>query len=195
MFTWRMNKVFRGFKNKISPFYMKNLTKLLQNEDLKKELIANNITLYVSFHRYLTDTYHNIIKNILKNNNNIKVIEQNDISECLAKTNLVVSDFSSVIFDLMYRNKPFIIYVPDANDPKVKNLYYHDYIELIKRMNEGDFKVANKCNTVEETVQKIIYYIKNKFKIDDELKKYFEYFNFKPGNNVDEFINYLLKLQ
>ena len=195
MFTWRMNKVFRGFKNKISPFYMKNLTKLLQNEDLKNELVANNITLYVSFHRYLTDTYHNIIKNILKNNNNIKVIEQNDISECLAKTNLVVSDFSSVIFDLMYRNKPFIIYVPDANDPKVKSLYYHDYIDLIKRMNEGDFKVANKCNTVEETVQKIIYYIKNKFKIDDELKKYFEYFNFKPGNNVDEFINYLLKLQ
>ena len=43
-----------------------------------------------------------------------------------------------------------------------------------------------------ETVQKIIYYIKNKFKIDDELKKYFEYFNFKPGNNVDEFINSLL---
>jgi hypothetical protein len=62
-------------------------------------------------------------------------------------------------------------------------------------MNKGDFKVENKCNTVEETVKKIIYYIKNKFKIDDKLKKYFEYFNFKPGNNVDKFIHYLLSLK
>ena len=194
MFTWRMNKRFLGFKNKISPFYMKNLTELLLNEDLKKELEVNNITLYVSFHRYVKDTYNKKIKTILKNNKNIKVIEQNDISECLAKTNLVVTDFSSIIFDLMYRNKPFVIYVPDSNDPKITSLYYYDYIKLIRRMNEGDFKVVNKCNNVEETVKKIIYYIQNKFKIDNDLKNYFDYFDFKPGNNIDKFIDYLLSL-
>ena len=194
MFTWRMNKIFLEHNSKISPFYMQNLTKLLLNKELKKELEANNLTLYVSFHRYLKDTYHDIIKGILRNNSNIKVIEQNDISECLSKTNLVVSDFSSIIFDLMYRNKPFIIYVPDSNDPEIPDLYYKDYIQLIKKMNEGAFKVANKCNTVEETVKKIIYYVKNKFKIDANLKTYFDYFNFKQGNNIDKFINYLLSL-
>ena len=195
MFTWRMNKVFLNFKNKVSPYYMANLTKLLLNEDLKKELEINNITLYVSFHRYVKYSYHKKIKSILGNNKHIKAIEQNDISECLAKTNLVVTDFSSIIFDLMYRNKPFIIYVPDSDDPKIPRLYYHDYIKLIKRMNEGAFKVVNKCNTVEETVKKIIYYIKNRFKIDDNLKQYFDYFDLKPGNNVDNFIKYLLSLE
>ena len=38
------------------------------------------------------------------------------------KTNLAVSDFSSIVFDLMYRKKPIIIYIPDANDPNIKKI-------------------------------------------------------------------------
>ena len=144
MFTWRMNQKFWNYN--LSSFYMQNITKLLQNENLIKELDNNNITLYVSLHRYIKDTYQNIIKDILKNNRNIKVLEQNDLSECLAKSNLVVSDFSSVIFDLMYRDKPFIIYIPDSDDPENINIYSDDYIQLIDRMNNGTFKIENKCN-------------------------------------------------
>jgi CDP-glycerol glycerophosphotransferase (TagB/SpsB family) len=192
MFTWRMNQKYWNYN--LSSFYMQNVTKLLQNENLIKELDNNNITLYVSFHRYIKDTYQNIIKDILKNNRNIKVLEQNDLSECLAKTNLVVSDFSSVIFDLMYRDKPFIIYIPDSDDPENINIYSDDYIQLIDRMNNGTFKIENKCNSVEETVDKMIFYIKNKFKVDGNLRKYFRYFNFKKGNNIDKFIDYLLSL-
>ena len=95
----------------------------------------------------------------------------------------------------MYRKKPFIIYVPDSKDPNITRLYTNDYIQLIQRMNNGTFKVQNKCNSVEETVQKIIYYIKNKFKIDKKLQKYYDYFDFKPGNNIDKLINYLLSLK
>ena len=193
MFTWRMNKKYWNYE--ISPYYIENMTKLIQNEVLRKELESNNITLYVSFHRYVRDANQQTIIDILENNKNIKVIEQNDISECLAKTNLVVTDFSSIIFDLMYREKPFVIYVPDSNDPNITDVYTDDYIQLIDRMNNGTFKTANKCNSVEETVNKIIYYIKNKFEIDDNLKKYFKYFNFIKGNNIGKFIKYLLSLE
>jgi CDP-glycerol glycerophosphotransferase (TagB/SpsB family) len=179
----------------ISPYYISNLTKLLQNEKLPKELAANNITLYVSFHRYLKEKYQNHIKEILNRNKNIKIIEQNDLSECLSKTSLVVSDFSSVIFDLMYRGKPFVIYIPDADDPNLNKIYSDDYVDLIHRMNNGTFKTENKCNTIEETVDKIIFYIKNKFNIDDKLKKYFQFFDFKVGNNIDKFITYLSSLE
>ena len=192
MFTWRMNKKYWIYE--ISPYYIENMTKLLKNKDLRKELKKNNITLYVSFHRYIRGNYQQTIKGILRNNKNIKILEQNDISECLAKTNLVVSDFSSIIFDLMYRNKPFIIYVPDSNDPNITRIYSDDYIQLIERMNNGTFKTENKCNNVKETVNKIIFYIQNKFNVDNKLKKYYKYFNFKKGNNIDKLIKYLISL-
>ena len=193
MFTWKKKKKYWNYE--ISPYYMENMTKLLQNEVLGKELEANNITLYVSFHRYVRDAYQQTIIDILENTKNVKVIDQNDISECLAKTNLVVTDFSSIIFDLMYREKPFVIYVPDSNDPNITDIYTDDYIQLIDRMNNGTFKTENKCESVEETVEKIIYYIKKKFAIDDKLRKYFKYFNFIKGNNIDKFIKYLVSLE
>ena len=192
MFTWRMNRKYWNYE--LSPYYIKNMGKLLKSKVLAKELETNNITLYVSYHRYLRDSYQQKIRNFIRFNKNIKLLEQNDISECLAKTNLVVSDFSSIIFDLMYRNKPFIIYVPDSNDPSIYDLYSDDYLQLIERMNNGTFKIANKCNNAEETVDKIIYYIKNNFKVDETLKKYYKYFNFKKGNNIDKLIKYLLSL-
>ena len=194
MFTWRMNRESKWNLN-ISPFYIKNLTELLQNKDLEKELTLHNMTLYVSFHRYLKESYQTLIKKITESNKNIVILEQNDLAECLSKTNLVVSDFSSIIFDLMYRQKPFIIYVPDGNEPRIKNIYTDDYISLIERMNKGEFKIENKCNNVQETVDKIIFYIKNDFKIDDKLKEYFNIFDFKVDNNIGKFINYLEMLQ
>ena len=193
MFTWRMS--INNWLDNISPYYISNMTKLLLNEKLAKELEENNITLYVSFHRYLKEKNQNQIKEILEKNKNIKVIEQNDLAECLSKTSLVVSDFSSVIFDLMYRGKPFVMYIPDADDPNLDEIYSNDYVDLIHRMNNGTFKTENKCNTVEETVDKIIFYIKNKFNIDENLKKYFQFFDFKVGNNIGKFINYLSSLE
>ena len=51
-----------------------------------------------------------------KNNKYIHFIEEKEISHCLSIINLLISDFSSIIFDIIYRRKPFIIYIPDAND-------------------------------------------------------------------------------
>lgn len=108
----------------------------------------------------MRDAYQQTIIDILENTKNVKVIDQNDISECLAKTNLVVTDFSSIIFDLMYREKPFVIYVPDSNDPNITDIYTDDYIQLIDRMNNGTFKTENKCESVEETVEKLFTILK-----------------------------------
>lgn len=40
----------------------------------------------------------------------------------------------------MYRRKPFILFVPDGNDPKIKNIYSDDYIKLINDMNQKNSK-------------------------------------------------------
>ena len=61
-------------------------------------------------------------------------------------------------------------------------------------MNHRKFNIANHFFTVEETVEKIIYYINNNFTLDEELLNYYENFGLKQGNNIDTFINYLKSL-
>ena len=192
MFTWRYN---RWRENKsISPFYHENITRILTNYQLNEVLINKNIRLYFSFHRYVNKKYKKIYKEIIASREHIKFISQNDISHVLGKTSLVVSDFSSIIFDLMYRRKPFVLFVPDSDDPNIYDLYTEDYSKLINDMNNRKFNVTNHFFTVEETVDKIIYYINNNFTLDEELSKYYEIFGFKKDNNIDNFINYLKSL-
>jgi CDP-glycerol glycerophosphotransferase (TagB/SpsB family) len=192
MFTWRYN---RWMEHKdISPFYHENISRILTNETLNEVLENKNMSLYFSFHRYVNKKYKKKYEDIIESRQHIKFISQNDISHVLGKTSLVVSDFSSIIFDLMYRRKPFVIFVPDSNDPNVVDLYTEDYSKLIDDMNHRKFNIANHFFTVEETVEKIIYYINNNFTLDEELLNYYENFGFKKGNNIDTFINYLKSL-
>jgi len=193
MFTWRNNK--KGFNINISPFYHENISGILENELLNEALERKNITLYFSLHRYINKRFRERYENIIKEKKQIKFIKQGDIAQCLAITKLVITDFSSIIFDLMYRRKPFILFVPDGNDPKIKDIYTDDYIKLINDMNQNKFKVENLFFTVREIVDKMISYINNNFALDEKLVKYFEIFGLKKGNNIDTFINYLTNLK
>jgi len=190
MFTWRDIK-----KNKnISDYYLKNIMKLIFDENLINNLIKKNATLYLSFHRLINKNYIKIYKKKLNSNNSIKLIEQNDIAECLSKSSLAVSDFSSIIFDFMYRSKPFIIYIPDAEDPYLKDIYKKDYYELIDSMKNGTIYFENKYFYINETVNKIIYYINNNYNLDIKLKLFYDSFGFKKENSINKFINYLQNL-
>jgi CDP-glycerol glycerophosphotransferase (TagB/SpsB family) len=105
MFTWRDIKK----KKKISSDYFKNIINLIENRILYEFLEKNNIILYFTLH-HLLNHYIDIYKQKYKNRKYIQYIIDNDISKCLSTTSLIVSDFSSIIFDQMYRRKPFVIY-------------------------------------------------------------------------------------
>lgn len=100
-----------------------------------------NITLYFTVHSYIIRK--KIYKYIVKGNKNIKIIGQNEISDCLIKSSLVVSNFSSIIFDLICRKKPFFIYIPDGNDQKLKYIYSRNYYWIIKSIKRGKFNFKN----------------------------------------------------
>ena len=188
MFTWR------HVKKKISNDYTKNIINLLCNDNLNNYLVKYNIILYFSLHRYVYYRYNKIFKIIIKTKKNIQFIRQEQISECLTKTNLAVSDFSSIVFDLMYRKKPIIIYIPDANDPNIIKYYQKTYVEYIKSLKNREIYFENIFVDLNETINKIIYYIKNNFTIDTKLQKLYDYFGFKVGNSINDFIQYLIKL-
>ena len=190
MFTWREIR-----KNKkISSEYFKNIIHLIDNNILYKFLENNNVILYFTLH-HLLDKYINKYKQKYKKNKYIHYIIDNDISKCLSTSSLIVSDFSSIIFDQMYRRKPFVIYIPDANDPEIKNIYTTNYYELIESMKNGSIVFENKFFEVNETINKIIYYINNKFKLDEKLVSFYKSFQFKYMNYTNKFINYLKDIQ
>ena len=62
-------------------------------------------------------------------------------------------------------------------------------------MKNDKIKFKNKCTTIAETVDKIISYINNDFKIESDLKDFYDSFNFKTSNNSNEFIDYLIKMK
>ena len=189
IFTWRDLK----YKKIISPFYFHNIIKLIGNYKLYNELEKKKITLYFSIHHLLNKYIYNFKKKY-QNNRYIKFINANNISDCLLKVSLVVSDFSSIIFDLIYRRKPFVIFIPDANDPLIKDIYTSDYYELIESMKNGTIEFMNKYFEVDEAINKIIYYINNNFNLEPKLKIFYDSFQLKSGHYINKFINYLINL-
>ena len=182
MFTWR--KLNKG-KN-ISPDYFNNIFKLLNDPLLIEILTEKNITLYLSLH-------HNLLnkQNLIKGKTKAKYTNQEEILSCLMKCDLIISDFSSVIFDLMYRNKPFIIFIPDANDKNIDDLYDYDYSNVINGLKNDSIKFENKVFNVEDTIKKIKYYIENDFHLDLKLKSFYKKFNLNHKQNINRFIAYL----
>ena len=80
-----------------------------------------------------------INKNIKYNNSLYKYIDQSQIIECLINSDLVITDFSSVIFDFIYRKKPYIIFIPDSEDLDLKNIYSKSYYDKINYLKNGSF--------------------------------------------------------
>ena len=191
MFTWR-DKL---RSKEISSFYLKNLDDLINNEKLNNKIQDNKITLYLSFHRLIDKKYIKKYKIISQKKNYIKFIDQNEISECLSKANLAVTDFSSIIFDLIFRKKPFIIYIPDADDPNIKDIYTSDYFGLIESMKKKEIKFENVFINISEAIGKIIFYIDRNFKLDLKLEKLYESLGFKNESSINKFINYLTKIK
>ena len=187
MFTWRQIKK----KKNISELYFENINGLLNNNLLLKNLKKYNINLYFTFHHRIKNKSR--IK--IQFNKNIKYIEEEEISYILSNTSLIVSDFSSIIFDIIYREKPFIIFIPDSNDPTINNIYTSDYSHLIKDVKDGKISFQNTFFSVEDTVKKINYYIKNNFNLEPKLKLFYKKFGFKKQNNTNKFIKYLKNLK
>ena len=184
MFTWRnlLNE-----SCSVSSFYFNNVINLINNEDLLKALERKNITLYFSFH----PNFQNYRKNI-KFYEYIKYIEIKDISDCLMKTNLLISDFSSVIFDMIYQRKPFIIFIPDAFDSNIQYIYEKGYYEIINDFKNGNINFKNIYLNLTDVIAKIIYYINNNFSLELELENFYDSFELKCKNNSYSFINYLI---
>ena len=174
---------------KISPYYIHNILNLINHELLNNNLIRHNLTLYFTLHHKVLQ-----FRKIFKFKDNIRYIEENDIAECLSKTNLIVTDYSSIIFDMIYRRKPYIIFIPDINDPKINTNYKPSCYNIINNFKNNGFNFSNVYFDINSTVNKINYYIDNDFHLETKLIQFYDSFNLKKGPLINDFINYILEL-
>ena len=188
MFTYR--EIIR--KKKISSYYFKNIMSLILNKKLNEELKTNNITLYFALHHKIYVNYKYKFAKIKY----IKFIEINNIVDYIEISNLFITDFSSIIFDFIYRKKPFIVYIPDYNDTLINDNYKKYYVELIQSIKNGTIEFENTFFDIVSVVNKIIFYQKNNFQLDEKLIKFYDSFNLnKKANNIYEFIKYIKKIK
>ena len=191
MFTWRQMK--QG-KN-ISDYYLNNTFNLLSNKKLNKILKNKNITFFYTFHHKLKNLKKNNFEKKLNKLGNLYKIEQNQIFECISKSSLFISDFSSVVFDFIYQKKPFILFLPDSEDPNIKDIYNENYYDIIKSLKNGTIFFKNKFFDLDKAINKIIYYINNNFNIELTMENFYNSFHLNGTNNTKIFIEYLKNLQ
>lgn len=194
MFTWRNLKPGKN----ISEYYLNNTLNLLTNRYLNELLKKKNITLFFSFHHELKKIKLLNLKQkfqILKNFKNIKEVNSSHIFECIAKSSLFISDFSSVVFDFIYQKKPFILFIPDWEDPILKDIYIEPYYDIINSLKNGSIAFVNKFFYLREAINKIIYYINNKFNIERKIVNFYNSFSLNSTNNTKIFIDYLKNLK
>ena len=187
MFTWRDLKK-ENNQSHISQFYFKNIIELINNFALNIILKDNNITLHFCLHHMLEK-----FKPLFNINKNIKYIDQNEIIKYLINSDLIITDFSSVIFDFIFRKKPYIIFIPDSEDADLQNIYSKPYYDKINYLKNGSF-FENRFIKVKNAVDKIIYYINNNFELDLKMSNFYDYINLKSENNINNFIKYLKNL-
>ena len=155
---------------------------------MKYELKKNNIIIYLTLHHKLIKYKYQFIYNKY-----LHFIEENKISECLSKVNLIISDFSSIIFDAIYRRIPFILYIPDAHDSNLELIYEKNYYELIQSLKNGTINFINQYFGIEKVIKKIIFYIYNNFHLEPKFEQFYYNFNFKKESNSKLFIEYITK--
>ena len=142
-----------------------NLEELYENLNINKE---EWIIMY-KLHPTLINTRNNLSELVGKI---IDVTKYNDIQELIISTNILITDYSSCIFDMAMLHKPAFIYASDMRDYIENRGLYFDIREL-------PFPFA-------ETNSKLIENIKNfnNEKYQKELKKYFEKVGLKESGNA-----------
>lgn len=174
-------------ENFVESLYFKTYSSLIKNKKLIRYIEKNDITLYF----YLHLNMQKFIGNFKSTSNNIKVVlnKDIDIQELLIDSALMITDYSSVFMDFSYMKKPVIYYQFDKEEYRRKQ-YQEGYF---KYEINGFGEVIEK---EDELVDKIIEYIENDYKVEEEyLDRINAFFEYNDNKNCERNYEAILKIE
>ena len=123
-------------------------------------------------------------------NPDIKVLGYGaSFKEVYAKSALMLTDYSSLVFDFAYLKKPIVYTLFDYND--ISNSYHAEGYYDHERDGLGDV-----AYTLEDTVDCLIEYMKNDCALKDKYRQRIEkFYAFKDKKNCERIFNAITKLE
>lgn len=191
MFTWRTS-FGRWNTNKYKiplkeTMYYKNILSFLTNSNLNALLKKHNIKLVYTLHHALIDQCPQGKEISISN---IEYIPATNISQYIGKTDLFITDYSSIFFDFAFLNTPIVFYRPDFNDNTLLALDQED----MAHSKSMDKYLFNCCYEQETAIKCIEKYIKNDFVLEKENIEKLDALFPSKHNIMQNFIKYLKKL-
>lgn len=167
--------------------FMQKYFDLINNKEIVNYIEKNNIQIKIVLHKNMKKFK---IKNIDKLNKNITINhnEEVNIQELLNKADLLITDYSSIFFDIAYRKRPIIYYQFDLNKYRENQLPegYFSY------ENDGFGEILKDSKAV---IEKIKEYIKNDFKIENVyLERMEKFFARRDTNNCKRILEEIEKI-
>ena len=141
--------------------YFRNITGLLVDKRLNRFLEEKNIKLNIYIHQ-LMHGYLDKFKNISFGKNVTLLPKDTDITKELMKSDILITDYSSVAYDYLYLGKPIIFFQFDKDEYENK---VGSYVNL-----ENDL-FGEEAHTVSQCVDKIIKIVDNGYKYDGIMQK------------------------
>ncbi|MGN7312570.1 CDP-glycerol glycerophosphotransferase family protein [Alkalicoccobacillus gibsonii] len=182
--TWRdwINDSRKDFLE--SDFY-KNYISLLKDEEIHTTLDKANLILKFAPHYEIQKKYKEDFQSI---HPRIKVVDfsEESVKELMQTSSMLITDYSSVVFDFNYMNKPVLFYQFDLND-YLK--HRGSYVDLSKDL------IGDNVASTQELIEKIQEAANNDFKYNKHgYIKSRKYYAYRDKNNSSRIYNEILRL-
>lgn len=163
--------------------YFKNYMEILNSKELQQMLEKNNLIINYFVHpkfKYYIDKFST-------NSKNIRIVQPGEmqVNELLMRASLLITDYSSVAWEMYYQNKPTIFYQFDIND---YNNHQGSYLDMENEL------FGDRAMNPTELISKISKYIDNDFEHPKEfVEMRSKYFSHVDDKNCERTYNEIYK--
>lgn len=140
------------------------------------ELLGEDYIVIAKLHPILSNTKVEITVN------NVKDMTNENLYKLFTVADVLVSDYSAIIYDFSLLEKPIVLYVPDIEEYKDERGFYFDYKE---------FAPGEMVYNEEELVDVIK---KEKYNIDKVKKLKYTYFDYVDGKSTERIGDFILNI-
>lgn len=192
--TWRQWFKLKSRKVKeindsfIDSEYLKKWSEFLNNPDFN-ELIENYQLKIIFYpHRNMQDYLQEFSEKIINRNITIASWEKYDLQELLRTSEMLITDYSSVFFDMIYMKKPVAFYQFDTDQYRK----YH-YEEGYFKYEDNPF--GKSCKDIDTLISELCNIIENNYICSQKfLKTHSEYFEFYDDQNCERIYDSICRI-